>query len=51
MCGEPGIGHRHLGSGRRAPGKWGSHGGAADIALLFRDILIGILVFTGPERR
>ena len=30
-------------------GKQGSHCGAADLALLLWDVLIGILVLTGPE--
>ena len=31
-------------------GKQGSHWGAVDLALLLWDVLIGILVLTGPER-
>lgn len=51
MGGELGIHHRQLGSGLGATGKWRSHGGAPDLALLLLgDILIGILMLTRAER-
>lgn len=38
------------GRGLAWTGKQGSHWGAADLALLLWDVLIGILMLTGPER-